>query len=83
MYVKSNKNNFLTCSSMFLHPNYLFRMSFELFKCIRADLNLQQQVKNIRINCFSDLKMFQILNLQLSIFKSFPRSLDQFFLTQG
>ena len=70
--------------------NYLFRLAFELFKFIRADLNLQQQVKNInfqkifwsftvQINCFSDLKMFQILNLQLSIFKSFPRSLDQFF----
>ena len=57
--------------------------------------NLQEQVKKafcyqklfwpftVWINCSSDLKFFENSRLSASNFKSFSRSLEQFFLTVG
>ena len=60
--------------------------------------NLQEQVKKafgyqncsdlslfdcVWINCSSDLKIFANLRLKAEFFKSFSRSLEQFFLTVG
>ena len=74
-------------SCRFLNPNNFFQ-----FWDLR---NLQEQVKKafcyqklfwpftVWINCSSDLKNFENSRLSASNFKSFSRSLEQFFLTVG
>ena len=86
--------DFSNFSCMFLNPN-----NFSNLNSYCSNLsylrNFQEQVKNafcyqklswpftVLINCSSDLKYFANSRPSASNFKSFSRSLEQFFLTVG
>ena len=73
---------------MFLNPTDFFQYLWDM-------RNLQEEVKTafcyqklfwpftVWINCSSDLKIFENSRPSASNFKSFSRSLEQFFLTVG
>ena len=84
---------FVTCSYRFLHPNYLFQLtfSFESFQCIRrsekAPVTIHKGIFSkqvywlfmVRINCFGDIK---ILSLQPRICKRYSLSLQRISLNK-
>jgi len=92
--LKSEKSIFSNFSCMFLSSNYFSNLTFNCSNLL--DLrNLKEQVKKafryqklfwpftVWINCSSDIKNFENSRLSASNFKSFSRSLEQFFLTVG
>ena len=89
------KNNyFLTFPACFSIPIIFSNFDFNCSN-LSSLRNLQEQVKKafcyqelfwpftVWLNCSSDLKHFENSRLSVSNFKSFSRSLEQFFLTVG
>ena len=92
MYKK--KRFFFYFSCMFLNPNMFSNLNYNYSNLLDMK-NLQEQVKKafcyhqlfwtftIWINCSADLKIFVNSQPSASNFKSFSRSLHQFFLAVG
>ena len=88
------KITFSNFSCMFLNPNTFSNMNSNCSNVLDMK-NLQEQVKKafcyqklfwpftVWIDCSSDLKIFANSGPSASNFKSFSRSLEQFFLTVG
>ena len=81
------KKIFSNFSWMFLNPNNFFNMIYDCSDLLDL-INLQEQVKKhsvfaVWINCSSDFKNFENSQPSASKFKSFSRSLEQFFFRVG
>ena len=94
--VRNKEFPFSNFSCMFLNPNDFFSILIIIVLIYYLDMrNLQEQVKTtfcyqklfwpftVWINCSSDLKLFANSRPSATNFKSFSRSIEQFFLKLG